>query len=538
MVTANCGIDLGKDSEIVDNENSTTKTQESKTDEEKEKSVGECTKEKACIDGFISHGMALEFSSKEDDSYPAHNFHDAAHFGDKFDTAFIKPFVEKNGLNYEDFDISYEPLVTRQNFAKGFEIFVEANRAYDSLVLSGEGNFYVGDLDEATYKIRVAKNLTIKYIKTETEEVKYQCLTFESIKEGIEIESLEDVIHLGAINSFKFYYHEAPDACHTADNSEVLNKQKEGEDYKNEAKGTKNTEKAVLDNSTVLNPIDNTADKKEESEYKVPAHIKVVKTVKIPIEDVELVNINYSPISERFYIITKKAINEEASYDIMTFKWDSDSDKKFSISPIVETIANSPLRLDFIENGTGQYLAIIEEKGYHNGLATETEIAIISDSFEIENIITKVPYLRFIYVNSVLKGITVNLETNNYHNHIGSIKICDLDFQSQTTIKLCVDKSDITSIEKIFGRGHSNNIKFNRYSFYKNNLLVFGSLNNNYYIYQFDQELKYIKKFNISKILFSQKVLDNSNLIRDDEHLYLVRANENNLEWRIIDLIE
>ena len=66
---------------------------------------------KTCAMGYIAHGLRLEFSPR-DNPKAGVAFKDAQDLSDRFDTAFLLPFMKEKGLETEEYRVSFVPPVT------------------------------------------------------------------------------------------------------------------------------------------------------------------------------------------------------------------------------------------------------------------------------------------------------------------------------------------------------------------------------------------------------------------------------------------
>ena len=189
--------------------------------------LGSCQEEHGCIKGFISHGMELTIEP-EAASFPNHKgvevsldtyrFKDAQDFGDRFDTAFLKPLVDQKELDRYQFTIT--PQVTRSNFAEGFELFSEGLSASDdALRMGGEGNFSLGGIySYSDVALRVVKNFRIEISKSskeadnDAEAYSVVCLEIEASLDGLEVEDGK-ATNVGGLRNFQFYYTEDASYC-------------------------------------------------------------------------------------------------------------------------------------------------------------------------------------------------------------------------------------------------------------------------------------------------------------------------------------
>lgn len=296
-----------------------------------------------------------------------------------------------------------------------------------------------------------------------------------------------------------------------------------------------------------------------------PPHIKVINTIKVPCKN--NAPMSYSPVSNLFYSRTIGSVKEHSGgqyhHEILTFKWGAIGEEKFNITPILDTISISTISVyrpqgrtntggygtlelyklnDFIEYENNLFLTITHytspQQTIHDTRLdnVETKIEIINNQLESDNIISKVPYTNFLYLGGVFKGISVDIVQDNSgltYNNSKQLLICDLDFQSQNTVKKCIDKS--SEVPLLFKDDWSGSkIYFSQFAAYQDKILILGSIDRTFFIYQFDQELNYIKKFHIRYKPF----LDYSKFISDNKHLYLVRSSDGNLEWRVIELVD
>ncbi|MFK7823603.1 MAG: hypothetical protein AB8G05_05575 [Oligoflexales bacterium] len=188
--------------------------------------MGDCGPELGCMRGFISHGMELVISPddsslnlmKRENTEPLVpiRFRDAQDFGDRFDTAFLKPLVKKGELDLYDFKIS--PTVTRDNFAEGFEMYTEGLSAKDkSLSMGGEGNFILGDIipyDKVDFRaVKMFRIEMSKYdAETDTDISNIICLEISAIIRDNLVEA-DTPVNLGGLSNFNFYYTEDSSYC-------------------------------------------------------------------------------------------------------------------------------------------------------------------------------------------------------------------------------------------------------------------------------------------------------------------------------------
>lgn len=190
---------------------------------------GRCSGEVGCLRGFISHGTRLTLSPKASGASTdargeplvttTYEFNDAQDFGDRFDSAFLRPLVPAE--HWQAYDIQVVPSVRRDNFADGFELYGEGAEANDDRVtMKGEGNFELGDMqayDQAllravkTFRIEIAKNAkaadgTPSIVRAVT------CLEIEAVVEGLKIEAGKPT-KIGGLRNFAFYYTESDELC-------------------------------------------------------------------------------------------------------------------------------------------------------------------------------------------------------------------------------------------------------------------------------------------------------------------------------------
>jgi hypothetical protein len=171
-------------------------------------SAGNCVvaKGEGCIGGFISHGSALTVSLVE--SNEDTKFRDAADLFDRFGEAFIEPSIKADDRNPDDYEITLEPEVKRDNFAIGFYQFLEGTKAYDKKTISAEGNFSYSPIDSGTYLYRMVKEITLVQKPKDGGEPLEQCLVFEHQKENVVIDVDDQALQihqLGGIKEFEFY---------------------------------------------------------------------------------------------------------------------------------------------------------------------------------------------------------------------------------------------------------------------------------------------------------------------------------------------
>jgi len=210
---------------------STTTTSENDTElaDKPSYAVGSCEGEYGCIQGFISHGMRITLTPDSagtdkdatdgDMVLETYEFKDAQDFGDRFDTAFLKPLVPEDKLDQYSFKIS--PLVKRDNFAAGFELYSEGAEANDDLVtMEGEGNFNLGTIAPFdAVALRVVKTFRIEIEKKVDAEDEtpiitraITCLEVVANLENLEVNAGE-ITKVGGIRNFNFYYTEDDSLC-------------------------------------------------------------------------------------------------------------------------------------------------------------------------------------------------------------------------------------------------------------------------------------------------------------------------------------
>ncbi len=191
--------------------------------------TGSCTGNVGCIQGFISHGMKLTLTpdgtgtdktaSGEALALQTYEFKDAQDFGDRFDTAFLKPLVP--AANSADYDFKIAPTVKRDNFANDFELYSEGSEANDDKVkMEGEGNFDLGDIapfDQValravkTFRIEITKKVTAD-AATPAITRAVTCLELEVSTENLKVVA-DKPTKIGGLRNFKFYYTESDELC-------------------------------------------------------------------------------------------------------------------------------------------------------------------------------------------------------------------------------------------------------------------------------------------------------------------------------------
>lgn len=172
--------------------------------------------EKSCISGFIGHGMSISFEPK-DQTFKAAEFVDAQDFGERFADIFVIPYIQAEGKDPELYNVSIIPEVTRDNFPLGFNLYLQASQNSEEKIDLSEGNFVFNNLKNGTYTLRAVKSYTLKIEKqgslagsgTKT----FHCLSFEHSKAELNIDDRSKPIHIGAVKTFKFYYHKQQKAC-------------------------------------------------------------------------------------------------------------------------------------------------------------------------------------------------------------------------------------------------------------------------------------------------------------------------------------
>jgi hypothetical protein len=189
----------------ANNTNSSTSTS---TGTSTTKSAGNCVvgSGQGCIGGFISHGQSLTVNL--DGATNKYTFKDAADLFDRFGEAFIEPSIKGDGRKPEDYLITLDPEVKRDNFAIGFYMFLEGTKAYDKKSITSVGNFSYDSLDGGTYNFRMIKEISLLQKPKAGGEELAQCLVFEFMKENVTLDPVNPTaqIHqLGSVNAFNFY---------------------------------------------------------------------------------------------------------------------------------------------------------------------------------------------------------------------------------------------------------------------------------------------------------------------------------------------
>ncbi len=185
-----------------------------------------------CIQGFISHGMGLtlapkpgrEISTVESKTavFARTQFIDAQDFGDRFDTAFLKPLL--GAQKAKNYDIKIAPMVKRDNFANQFELYAEDNlKASDRIVMASEGNFIVDGI-EAFDQVgfRAVKTFRIEISRRDDADADAPdvstpiiCLEIDAMVDQLIVKG-GSVTAIGGLRNFEYYYTESDAICDVA----------------------------------------------------------------------------------------------------------------------------------------------------------------------------------------------------------------------------------------------------------------------------------------------------------------------------------
>lgn len=181
--------------------------------------IKEPTCENNCISGFIGHGMEVSFEPR-DKGFESAKFIDAQDFGERFSEVFVDPYIEAEGKDPSQYHVSILPNVDRSNFSVGFNLYLQANQSSHDRVRLSEGNFFFYNLPPGNYTLRAVKSYTLKISNLESNQGNpsvYHCLSFEHIKEDINMEQGSIAVQLGGLNYFQFYYHKEEKSCDNFD---------------------------------------------------------------------------------------------------------------------------------------------------------------------------------------------------------------------------------------------------------------------------------------------------------------------------------
>lgn len=491
-------VDLSQDD---NSDRSTGKTTESGT------AYGSCLPDKGCVTGYIRHGLELVFAPGDNSLRPV-EFHDAADFGDRFDSAFIRPLIEQkkdnDGLQYSDFEAAIEPSVTRDNFAKGFAIYVNGRMAYDRVVMNGEGNFYIGGIDpaEKNLSVKVVKELSLKLKNLKSGVTNFHCLAFESKIEGIEIPIAPPyTAYLGGVKSFTFRYVESLGPC-----------------------------KADTQSTQTSGPSSTTGP------YAATSKIMTFDLAQHPDDDGEnkMISASFDPESNKLWILK----------DVVRNRQNGSQHRRLYKLPLTEdghppVVDSSVIFTDWMPSHALPFQGKIYSAGDFDPWSI---VSYNSDGQFVNRLVPRLDMSSSDGTNKnarlyLFKASDRSIQALALINNDGlRSNICDVSFITGDILTNCkvAPTSNPPSAAKVApngakGIGHINGFFF---------LMAYSSETNLYSIHQFNRQFVYQKSYGINNLDTSIDALRNGFLASDGSGLLFIDLHDNQLDVRKLTLFE